>query len=48
MEGAVFCGLAVLAYAIGSGLQAIANAISSRRVDVNFTGPVRVEYERGE
>ncbi len=46
METAIiFAGL-VIAFAIGSGLQAIAQAIATRRIDISFTGPVRVECER--
>lgn len=45
MEGAIYCGLATIAMAIYLGLGEVAKAISNRQVNVNFSGPIRVESE---
>jgi hypothetical protein len=43
MEGAIFFGLSLVAYAIGSGLHAIARSLDRRVIDVN----IKARHEEG-
>lgn len=44
----IFWALVALAYAIGSGLYRIADAIRYRSIEISFRDPIRVESERGQ